>query len=206
MSVFRGADFEEMTDEQLALLAHEGCEDAFSQLVRRCASIIRQHAAMYRSVQLESEDLEQEGLVGLLSAVRTYQESGGASFRTYASVCIRRRMLSAVRRVGAARQIPSSELVSMDGAGSSLSEESAAPTDPAVLLQQREDADQFQDRVRETLTQMEYQVLMLYLGAYSYEEIAQLLHSHTKAVDNALQRVRRKLAAALTDDGSVSSS
>ena len=81
MSVFQGADLEALTDEQLALLAHEGCEDAFSQLVQRCASIVRRHAAMYRSVQLEAEDLEQEGLVGLLSAVRTYQESGGASFR-----------------------------------------------------------------------------------------------------------------------------
>lgn len=153
--------------------------------------LVRRHAAMYRSVQLEAEDLEQEGLVGLLSAVRTYQESGGASFRTYASVCIRRRMLSAVRRAGAAKQIPSSELISMDEGGASL-EEPAVPTDPAVLLQQREDADRFQNRLKETLTQLEYQVLMLYLGAYSYEEIAQLLHSTSKAVDNALQRVRRQ--------------
>ena len=194
MSVFQGADLEALTDEQLALLAHEGCEDAFSQLVQRCASIVRR----YRSVQLEAEDLEQEGLVGLLSAVRTYQESGGASFRTYASVCIRRRMLSAVRRAGAAKQIPSSELISMDEGGASL-EEPAVPTDPAVLLQQREDADRFQNRLKETLTQLEYQVLMLYLGAYSYEEIAQLLHSTSKAVDNALQRVRRKLTAVLAD-------
>ena len=198
MSVFQGADLEALTDEQLALLAHEGCEDAFSQLVQRCASIVRRHAAMNRSVQLEAEDLEQEGLVGLLSAVRTYQESGGASFRTYASVCIRRRMLSAVRRAGAAKQIPSSELISMDEGGASL-EEPAVPTDPAVLLQQREDADRFQNRLKETLTQLEYQVLMLYLGAYSYEEIAQLLHSTSKAVDNALQRVRRKLTAVLAD-------
>ena len=198
MSIFQGADLEALTDEQLALLAHEGCEDAFSQLVQRCASIVRRHAAMYRSVQLEAEDLEQEGLVGLLSAVRTYQESGGASFRTYASVCIRRRMLSAVRRAGAAKQIPSSELISMDEGGASL-EEPAVPTDPAVLLQQREDADRFQNRLKETLTQLEYQVLMLYLGAYSYEEIAQLLHSTSKAVDNALQRVRRKLTAVLAD-------
>lgn len=135
MSVFQGADLEALTMSNGAF-GHEGCEDAFSQLVQRCASIVRRHAAMYRSVQLEAEDLEQEGLVGLLSAVRTYQESGGASFRTYASVCIRRRMLSAVRRAGAAKQIPSSELISMDEGGASL-EEPAVPTDPAVLLQQR---------------------------------------------------------------------
>lgn len=86
----------------------------------------------------------------------------------------------------------------MDEGGASL-EEPVVPTDPAVLLQQREDADRFQNRLKETLTQLEYQVLMLYLGAYSYEEIAQLLHSTSKAVDNALQRVRRKLTAVLAD-------
>lgn len=188
-----------MTDEQLAVLAHEGCDDAFSLLVQRYTGIIRKHVAMYRSVRLETEDLEQEGLVGLLSAVRTYQESGGASFRTYASVCIRRRMLTAVRRNAAAHHIPPSELVSIDGE-EARDGESSAPTDPAVLLQQREDSYQFHSRLRKNLTDREYQVLMLYLGAYSYEEIAQLLHTGVKAVDNALQRVRRKLTSDSLED------
>lgn len=188
-----------ITDEQLAVLAHEGCDDAFSLLVQRYTGIIRKHVAMYRSVRLETEDLEQEGLVGLLSAVRTYQESGGASFRTYASVCIRRRMLTAVRRNAAAHHIPPSELVSIDGE-EARDGESSAPTDPAVLLQQREDSDQFHSRLRKNLTDREYQVLMLYLGAYSYEEIAQLLHTGVKAVDNALQRVRRKLTSDSLED------
>ncbi|MCI8554794.1 MAG: sigma-70 family RNA polymerase sigma factor, partial [Clostridiales bacterium] len=115
-------------------------------------------------------------------------------FRTYASLCIRRRMLSAVRRSAAGHRIPSSELVSIDEEEAS-EDESAVPTDPAVLLQQREDTDRFHSRLQKNLTRREYQVLMLYLGAYSYEEIAQLLHTSVKSVDNALQRVRRKLTA-----------
>ncbi|MCI8554084.1 MAG: hypothetical protein HFJ80_03965 [Clostridiales bacterium] len=99
--IFSHSEAEGMTDEQLAVLSHEGCEDAFSLLVSRYTGIIRRQVALYRSVRLETEDLEQEGLVGLLAAVRSYQESGGASFRTYASLCIRRRMLSAVRRSAA---------------------------------------------------------------------------------------------------------
>lgn len=144
----------------------------------------------YSSAQLESEDLLQEGLMALLSAVRIFREGEGVPFRSYAYACARNRMISALRQVGG----DSREELSLD------SEEHRMPVsdsdDPARLLLQREELADLCLRLRTVLTPVEYRVLMLYLGSYSYREIARKLNIETKAVDNALQRMRRKLANA----------
>ena len=101
------SDLAALTDEQLVRLAEGEAEDAFGVLVSRCASMIQQQALRLRRVSIDAEDLAQEGFVGLLSAVRTFREGSGASFRTYAAVCIRNRMLSAVRRA-CSGELPSS--------------------------------------------------------------------------------------------------
>ena len=181
------SDLAALTDEQLVRLAEGEAEDAFGVLVSRCASMIQQQALRLRRVSIDAEDLAQEGFVGLLSAVRTFREGSGASFRTYAAVCIRNRMLSAVRRACSGEHLEKEQEVpgGMNG----------GQADPAQLVVQRENAALLRRRLQETLTDLEYEVLMLFLGAYTYEEIAQRLHLTTKAVDNALQRVRRKLSS-----------
>lgn len=90
----------DLSDEQLAVLVRDSSEEAFSLLVSRCTGMIQFLATAFRQSGVDAEDLAQEGLLGLLFAARTFRENGGAAFRTYASVCIRRRMLSAVRRAG----------------------------------------------------------------------------------------------------------
>ena len=95
-----GLPLETLSDEQLAGLAEAGSEEAFSLLVGRCSSMIQAQARRYRGTHLDAEDMAQEGFLGLLSAVQTYRETKKTSFRTYASVCIRHRMVSAVRRAG----------------------------------------------------------------------------------------------------------
>lgn len=188
------SDLTALSDEQLVRLAGKGTEEVFGVLVSRCAPMIQQQALRLRRVSMDAEDLAQEGFVGLLSAVRTYREEGGASFRTYAAVCIRNRMLSAIRQI------------SSDEAAASVYEDpeeemdlsariNGGQADPAQLVVQREDVALLRRRLQETLTDLEYEVLMLFLGAYTYEEIAQRLHCTTKTVDNALQRVRRKLSS-----------
>lgn len=188
------SDLTALSDEQLVRLAGKGTEEVFGVLVSRCAPMIQQQALRLRRVSMDAEDLAQEGFVGLLSAVRTYREEGGASFRTYAAVCIRNRMLSAIRQAGSdeaaasAYEDPEEEM--------DLSARiNSGQADPAQLVVQREDVALLRRRLQETLTDLEYEVLMLFLGAYTYEEIAQRLHCTTKTVDNALQRVRRKLSS-----------
>lgn len=188
-----GRDAKEWSDEELARQAEEGSEDAFTQLVQRQAPMVQRLAARYRSSWLDTEDLAQEGLLGLFSAVCSYRPEGGASFSTYASVCVRHRILTAVKRAASLRHIPPSELDSWDDEDTAGL--AAGQADPEHMVLEREETSRLRERLRETLTELEYQVLMQYLSAYSYEEIAEKLAVGTKSVDNALQRVRRKLAA-----------
>ncbi len=184
---------ETMSDEQLAVRARSGDEEAFALLVQRCAPMVKRQAGIFRNAEVEAEDLSQEGLLGLLSAVRTYNPQAAASFRTYAGICVRRRMLTAAKRSDAARAVPVLELVPMEGAEGSLSAASGAE-DPAQLVVEKETLSHLYDRLRGTLSEREYAVLAHYMNGYSYEEIARRLGVTAKAVDNALQRVRRKCA------------
>ena len=203
-SQYRGKELAGMCDEDLALLAQTGCEDASGLLITRCADMIQKQTLRLRSDWIDAEDLAQEGFLGLLSAIRTYRREGGASFRTYASVCIRHRMASALKRFCDTRHIPPSaylELDSMDGQEEAVPSVSDGQADPAQTVIQREETERLRSRLREILTDLEYEVLMLYLGAYTYGEIAQRLQLSAKTVDNALQRIRRKLSAVPLGDG-----
>ena len=134
---------------------------------------------------MEDEDLVQEALMGLLSAVRSYRSDGGATFTTYATACIRHRLISAVRRSAPHNdhELPLQEDLELPD-----------PTgDPALRMQEQEDLDGLLAHWRQRLTPLEYSVLLLRLSECSYGEIAQRLNVSKKAVDNAVQRLRRKL-------------
>ncbi|MBR2338913.1 MAG: sigma-70 family RNA polymerase sigma factor [Clostridia bacterium] len=180
---------ESMSDEQLVSLARQNSEEAFMHLVSRCLPMFKRLSRKFRSQQMETEDLVQEGLLSLLGAVRTYRADGAVSFRTYAYACARNRMISALRRGG------SGEVVAPEG-DEPYDQVGDNGADPAVLLQRREELAALYGRIGSVLTPVEYQVLRLYLASYSYREIARRLNIETKAVDNALQRLRRKLANA----------
>ncbi len=179
-----------VTDDELVVAARENNHEAFSQLVSRFSPILQQLSQKYRQYGAEPEDLVQEGLLGLLSAVQTYHSGGGASFRTYASVCIRNRMLSVVRRLSGA-DIRQDVLPEEEGQMYSFPELTAE--EPETVLIRREEWQLLLQQLQAQLTPLEYQVLMLHIGAYSYREIAAKLSITEKAVDNALQRVRRKV-------------
>ena len=188
MSVLPTAALDTASDEQLVCSAQAGEEEAFLLLVARCMPMFKSLSHKYSSLHAESEDLVQEGLLALLSAVRTYKDGKGASFRTYAYACARNRMISVCRcLIGSNKQ----ELSPPDQYDLLASDDA---TDPALLLLRREEGEMMRKRLRSLLTPVEFEVLMLYLGSYSYREIADQLHIGTKAVDNALQRLRRKLA------------
>ena len=166
--------------------AAAGDQEAFALLVHRMAPLIHAQVHSFRCAGIEDEDLVQEALMGLLAAVRTYREDKGAAFTTYATACIRHRLLSVVRRYGplADREIPMEDSPELTDVAA----------DPALHLQEQEELDGLLARMRTRLTEMEYRVLLLRLGDCSYAEIATRLGITPKAVDNAVQRLRRKMA------------
>ena len=147
--------------------AANGDQEAFGRIVRRMEPLIHAQIHSLRCDGTEDEDMAQEALMGLLAAVRTYRPDGGAAFTTYATTCIRNRLLSVLRRIG-----PQAE--------------------PLPQIQEQEETERLLDGLQQRLTPMGYQVLLLRLSNGSYEEIARRLGVTKKAVDNAVQRIRRK--------------
>ena len=161
--------------------AADGDQEAFGRIVRRMEPLIHAQIHSLRCEGTEDEDMAQEALMGLLAAVRTYRPDGGAAFTTYATTCIRNRLVSMLRRIG-----PQAEPLPED---TDLSDPTA---DPALQIQEQEEAEHLLTGLQQRLTPMEYQVLLLRLSKCPYEEIARRLGVTKKAVDNAVQRIRRK--------------
>ena len=184
---------ETFTDGQLAGLVKEGDSDAFAELTARYMSLIRHKAAPFHSARLETDDLCQEGLVGLLNAARAYDSKNRAAFRTYAGVCIANRMIMAYRSALSRKNEPLSNFVSLSDGGDLSLPGGAAGWDPETALASSEGVDQLWRRIRSVLSPLEFRVLRLYLSGYSYAEIARRLAIAPKAADNALQRARLKL-------------
>mgnify|MGYP001518838053 FL=1 len=191
----------ERADEALCTLAASGDRIAEEALVMRYHRLVRICARPYFLAGGDSEDLIQEGMVGLLAAIREYDSGKAASFRTFAEVCIKNRLISVIKAAARDKHIPLNNYVSFEtplfsgngdhyayGAADQLQE------DPEAILLGRE---AFQERMRALegqLSGFEASILRLYLNGLSYSEIAAEVDKSPKSVDNAVQRIRRKLA------------
>lgn len=190
-------EMSELSDAKLTILVNEGSADAFVELTTRYMALIRAKAAPLRSAALDADDLCQEGLLGLLRAARSYREDGKASFRTYAGVCISNQMITACRSAAGHKNPLFNHFVSLSEEEEDRSLDFpfalSQAANPETLLIDRENLEVLKNRIEKTLSKMEQRVLFLYLGGCSYSEIAAKLTISEKAVDNAIQRVRRKL-------------
>lgn len=180
------------TDGQLASLVSNNDSSAFVELTARYLPLVKAKAARFRSTMLETDDLCQEGLMGLLNAARTYDSAGGASFKTYAGVCITNRMIMACRTAANQKNLPLNNFISLSDHDTEL-DVSDNTTNPETVLIDSESLELMRQRMEQMLSQMELRVLMLYLDGCSYSEISSKLSITSKAADNALQRVRLKL-------------
>ena len=191
---------EEQTDEMLALRAKDGCDEALTNLIQRYVPLVIHRARTYAKSGLDEDDLFQEGMIALLKAVRNYRNEFEGSFKTFAVVCINNKLNSAITAHMRDKNAPMRGYLSLSD--SEVSEEQLADSsirsDPEFLVIQNEEADARNRCIENLLSIFERQVLKLYLSSYSYEEMARHLGSSTKAVDNALQRVRRKLRNVFT--------
>ena len=171
--------------------AQHGDESAMTALIADFLPLIRRKAFAASRVGLEADDLVQEGLIGLLSAVRTFDPDGGASFRTWGNICIVNGMRTALRRTRRVGAVPSLAVVSIDEA-----EFLSSGDDPEGRIIAQDEAARVCAWMQEHLSAREQQVLWLYIAGGSYAFIADKLSLRDgKAVDNALQRIRKKMRA-----------
>jgi len=189
-----GAENVSVSDESFVLAARSGDDGAMAALIVRMAPVVKarvagvRNAAGFRHSGAETDDLTQEGMIGLLSAVRSFDPARGVMFRTYASACISNRIISAVRK--SARETPvTGEPLSIDGTGDPRD----LSADPESIVIGRDEANRLIRILDERLSELERSVMYAYLSGGSYRKIADELSLTPKDVDNALQRIRKKL-------------
>lgn len=179
-------------DEILVARAKEGDTEALTQLILRYLPQIRQIAGRYSLNKSDRDDYVQEGLIGLVYAVRSYDSAKDTLFKTYCTVCVQSKIWTQVSRQNNNKHMALHNYLPLEELDSS--KESAQPQDdPYCIVASREEREFLQEKAKALLSGLEQETLTLYLSGHSYEEMAVLLNSTTKAVDNALQRVRRKL-------------
>ena len=191
-------DIHSLTDSELQHLAIQGDSNAEEALLERYARSVRMCSRPFVLAGGDSEDLIQEGMMGLLSAIRSYDEAGGVPFKSYAELCIRNRIRSAVKSASRRKHLPLNSGVPLDDL---LSEESMPEaflsfdrrtTEDQVL--DKENEQELQSAFAKHLSPLEQTVLSLYLTGMSYGEMAVQTGRSEKSIDNAVQRIRRKLA------------
>lgn len=200
--------FSEFSDETLCSMAAAGDRLAEESLAARYSRLVRICARPYFLAGGDSEDLIQEGMIGLLSAIRGFRSEREAVFQTYAEVCIRNRLYSAVKSAAREKHGPLNQSVSMEtslcnekGKEYSYTVSSEPGADPEDILISREDRRAQMDALLERLSAFEKMILKLYLDGLSCGEIARRVGKPPKSVDNAVQRIRRKAAPFLTSGG-----
>ena len=192
-------EMQEMTDGTLCRLVAEGDRSAEELLVSRYNRLVRMCSRPFFLVGGDSEDLIQEGMLGLLKAIRTYDASKEASFRTYAEVCIRSRLYSVLRSQKLDKHATLNHSVLLeapffDSNSYTVDTFSVSQSNPEDLMILQESFDEMWKRVQDQLSEFEAKILGFYLDGPSYQEIAIKVRKSPKSVDNAVQRIRRKVA------------
>ncbi|HHV34296.1 MAG TPA: RNA polymerase sporulation sigma factor SigH [Syntrophomonadaceae bacterium] len=193
--------FQSMTDEDIVELAKCGREVALEHLINKYKNFVRAKARSYFLIGADREDIIQEGMIGLYKAIRDYRGDKLSSFRAFAELCITRQIITAIKTATRQKHIPLNSYVSLN---KPIYDEDSDRTlldvisgtkvsDPEELIISKEEFDDIEDKMREILSALEWQVLMSYLEGKSYQEMALELGRHVKSIDNALQRVKRKL-------------
>ncbi len=193
--------FDQFDDELLVVMVHEGHSRALEHLITKYKNFVRAKARSYFLIGADREDIIQEGMIGLYKAIRDFRGDKFSSFKAFAELCITRQMITAIKTATRQKHIPLNSYVSLDKP--IYDEESdrtlldvicgTKVTDPEELIINQEEFDDIELKMSEILSDLERKVLMLYLDGRSYQEISVDLNRHVKSIDNALQRVKRKL-------------
>jgi RNA polymerase sporulation-specific sigma factor len=190
-----------MLDEDVVETARDGNRIAQEFLINKYRNFVRAKARSYFLIGADREDIIQEGMIGLYKAIRDFRSDKLSSFRAFAELCITRQIITAIKTATRQKHIPLNSYVSLnkpiydeDSDRTLLDVISGTKiTDPEELIISREEFGNIEEKMVEILSDLEWKVLMAYLDGKSYQEIATDLTRHVKSIDNALQRVKRKL-------------
>ena len=192
-----------LTDEQLAKMAREGSETAEEILIEKYRSLVKGKTKIYFIIGADNEDVIQEGMIGLFKAVRSYEPDKEATFRTYAELCINRQILSAIKTANRLKHQPLNESLPLEKTqddGESISAETlftVEDNNPETLMLMKEILDYLMDENSDLFSPLERKVLGERLKGLSTSEIAHRMERDPKSIDNALQRIRKKVLAYL---------
>lgn len=210
MSRFIATPLVECSDDDLAVRAQGGDRAAQQTLIERYRRFARAKGRGYFLVGGDSDDIEQEALIGLYKAIRDYQPDRQASFRAFAELCITRQIITAIKTATRQKHQPLNQYVSISGARGTDDQQSdrvvedllddSPSSDPADQVVSGERLDSLRTAMAEMLSGLEVDVLRLYVEGKSYQEIGDKLGRHVKSIDNALQRIKRKVDSHLADE------
>ncbi|MFS0576100.1 RNA polymerase sporulation sigma factor SigH [Sporosarcina sp. 179-K 3D1 HS] len=194
-------DFTGLSDAEIITIIHKGNTEALDFLITKYQPFVRLKARSYFLMGGDREDIIQEGMIGLYKAIRDFKEDRLSSFKAFAELCITRQIITAIKTATRQKHIPLNTSVSLDKpvfdeeSDRTLMDVLAGPMldDPEDLMIHKEDFIRMEKEMNKVLSGLEKQVLSLYLEGQSYQEISDGLNRQVKSVDNALQRIKRKL-------------
>ena len=196
-----------LTDEQLVKMSQEGSETAEEILIEKYKSLVKNKAKAYYIAGADNEDVVQEGMIGLFKAIRSYDANKEAAFKTYADTCISSQIITAIKKANRRKHQPLNESISLN---SEVSEgdwettmqdvlEGSGKNDPEAMALAREIAESLQEAGSEIFSDFEWKVWSEKLKGHDYQEIAEILQRPPKSIDNALQRIKKKILAYLEE-------
>ena len=199
--MYNQSRFEDMADEQVVRLAQDADGAALEYLLNKYKNFVRTKARSYFLIGADHEDIVQEGMIGLYKSIRDYKEEKLSSFRAFAELCITRQIITAIKTATRQKHIPLNSYISLN---KPIYEEDSDRTlldviteegmsNPEDMLIDREDLSFIEGRIGQMLSGLEKEVLVRYMEGKSYVEIADEMGRHVKSIDNALQRIKRKL-------------
>lgn len=197
--------YEDKLDEEIALMAKDGNIRALEYLINKYQNFVKAKAKSYFLIGADKEDIYQEGMIGLYKSIRDFKRDKLTSFKAFAELCVTRQIITAIKTATRQKHIPLNTYVSLnkpiydeDSDRTLLDVLSGAKiTDPEELLIGKEEFMNMESEIGGVLSELELEVLSSYLDGKSYQEIACDLDRHAKSIDNALQRVKRKLEKCL---------
>ncbi|MGN0012442.1 MAG: RNA polymerase sporulation sigma factor SigH [Candidatus Bruticola sp.] len=199
------ASLDERQDEEVVKLAKDGDEFATEYLISKYKNFVRVKAKSYFLVGADREDIIQEGMIGLYKSIRDFRADKLSSFRAFAELCITRQIITAIKTATRQKHIPLNSYVSLN---KPIYDEDSDRTmldvlssnkvsDPEEVFISTELSSDLREKIKQNLSELESQVLQSYLEGKSYQEMAKELNRHVKSIDNALQRVKRKIERTL---------
>lgn len=206
MDLDLGTAFEQMTDDEVIGLAKQGNLPALEHILRRYSGFVKSRARPYFLMGADREDILQEGMIGLYKAVRDFRPEKAVSFRVFAEVCITRQIITAIKTATRQKHVPLNSYISLnrpmfeDGSEKNLGDllSGEKNMNPEDLMIDRENYEAIGNKITRLLSDREFRTLSLYLQGKSYQEMAEELQCTVKTVDNALQRVKKKLEKQIT--------